>query len=257
MSTRDDLERRRELRRVGSVDVILGGSSNGPHYWGDYLDPEKCAMQLNQTRTTESWAKSAQALREGMVGHAMLEQIYRGNQLDPLRCTIKVAGTVVTEDYSDIRLSVASHKRVAGSVVAVEHLLKPYKLGGIMVGGRIDLAVNNGGLWVVDHKFYRWHPVDVIAKLRNKLIGGLQLSTYCLLLEKEIETRVEGAILNILWKGTPFSTHMVIQRDELKTEKELAALYRMAGKAQRENKQNFKACKRTCPKFRACMRGER
>jgi hypothetical protein len=254
-----------------TIPVQLTSSGCGPHYWANYLEPTKCAYQLNHLKLPEmAFDDMIIAFQIGILGHAMLEHWWRTGPYDvfdvKFTCPTQViepTPNVIAQTLLAVAGFVERTDITSDDVQLVEYSLKKHKIGKALVGGRIDLVISKTGIWVVDYKFLYPHiPPESRVKLRENYRQSMQLATYVHLLTKDLKVPVAGAKIAIIWKSDcPSGLMLDFKADELLSSEVLVERYTKAAENKAADAKNFAACKTfgmnrkgACPLYKTCLR---
>lgn len=251
-------------------------TSHGPHYWLDYIDPDKCLMELvTLGRKQTSIVNMALQFQIGIVGHALFEAYFKLPQrdrkaFDPFDVRlVNVDGTpleVSGEALADATLCVAvaleDNPFAEYRTLAVEHAFEPRLIGNTLVGGRADLLLaDDRHIIVVDHKFVAEHPTrNSISTLQERYRNSIALATYADHAAIEYE-RPAHVLTHMIFKGAlPSRFVWEYSRCELPAKKVLKDTYTKAIKASLKPRRNFAACGKgttKCKLFQQCVRYSR
>jgi hypothetical protein len=254
-----------------TIPVQLTSSGCGPHYWANYLDPGKCAYQLNHLKQDPiAFDEMIMAFQIGILGHAMLEHWWKTGPYDVFDVAfvsdteaLHPTPNVIAQTLLAVSGFVERTDITSSDVQLVEYSLAKHKIGKALVGGRIDLVIHKSGIWVVDYKFLYPHiPPESRVKLRENYRQSMQLATYVHLLVKDLRRPIAGAKIAVIWKSdNPSGLMLDFKADELIQSEVLIEQYNKAWANKKADRKNFAVCKAfgwnkksTCPLYKTCVR---
>jgi len=218
------------------------------------------------------WAEMLPTFQVGILGHAMLEYLWRHGTYNIFDCVfvdaadvpIIIAPNIVEQAILAVAKLLDDDILDCVNVLGIEHSLNLQQYGKAQVGGRIDLIADvDSKIWIVDYKFLKpCHTVDAYDKLYMEYKDSVQLATYCHTWNRQALRldRVAGAKILVLFKGQFTAPYVLTYPLKLlKSKKVLDRIYSNAQAKKANDTKNYLQCakfgikkNKLCPLFKQC-----